>query len=477
MSNKVLLLEFNEINWRVIDRLVAERGREFLPNICHIREQGTWGAPLALEQPPNLDPWVTWVTVHTGTTQAVHGAKVLEQDAATVGAKRSWEYIAEAGRTVGIFGSIGAYPPAPVKGFVIPGPFAPGDDTFPRSLEPIQSLNRRHTRAHGASSHADSLAQLMKAGLQLLQLGLKPATCARIARQLVRERVDPHASWRRVMLQPLVNYDFFAALYRRQRPDFATWHTNHAAHFMHHYWRAWNDAGFAHGSPEEERAHFGEAVPLGYKLCDELLGRFLGLMDERTVLLVCSSMGQQPFLNAHYREGKVIVRFKDTEEFLRRIEARGVTEVVPTMVPQVNLRVPDPALRAQLMARIRGSVRVVNGEQQMGIAVEETGDILTVTPIGLSARVAGIYYRFPGVEQGAPLEELFAMDAPTVKQGMHHPEGLLVAYGKQIHAGRQLDACTNLDIAPTVMSLLGLPIPPAMSGRVLLQAQQTSRLQ
>ena len=31
-ANKVLLLELNEINWRVVDRLIEQRGPGFLPN-------------------------------------------------------------------------------------------------------------------------------------------------------------------------------------------------------------------------------------------------------------------------------------------------------------------------------------------------------------------------------------------------------------------------------------------------------------
>jgi hypothetical protein len=473
MATKVLLVELNEINWSVIDRLIVERGVKFLPHFCQLKAGGTWGTPVALEKPPHLDPWVTWVTVHTGVTQDVHGAKVLEQDAATFSAKRSWEYAVEAGRSIGVFGSLGAYPPSPVNGFVVPGPFAPGDDTFPRELEPIQSLNRRHTRAHGGSRRADSLAEMIKSGWQLLRLGLRPSTCARIVQQLVREQFDRHAGWRRVNLQPLVNYDFFAALYRRERPAFATWHTNHAAHFMHHYWRAWSDAGFLTKGPDDERANYGDALPLGYQLCDELLGRFMRLIDSDTVLVVCSSMGQQPFVNAAYRDGKVIVRFKDIHGFLQRIRAEGVTEVVPTMVPQVNLRVPDTALRAKLATRLRESMRTVNGKTAKGFAVDETGEILTVTPLGLDGRSSAITYQFPGVSDVCKLEELFAMDAPTVKQGMHHPDGLFIAYGQGIAAGKQLRACTNLDIAPTLLSLLGVPVPKAMSGRVLLSVAAT----
>ena len=465
---KLLLVELNEINWSVVDQLIAERGADFLPNFTRLRRDATWGAPQALERPPLLDPWITWVSVHTGVAHDVHGARILEQDAATVTAKRTWEYAADAGLRVGVFGSVGAYPPRPINGFVVPGPFAPGDDTYPPALQPVQRLNRLHTQAHGGSRARQSLAAMLATGLRLLRLGLRPATCLAVASQLLRERLDPARGWRRVILQPLVNFDFFAYQYRRVRPDFATWHSYHAAHFMHHYWRAWNDEHFATRGPPEEKVRYGEAVPLGYQVCDQLLGRFLDLIDDDTVLMICSSMGQQPYVNAAYRDGKVILRFKAIQDFLGRIGAVGVTEVVQTMVPQFNLRVPDRDQRQQLLQRLVGTRRVCVDDATAGFAVEETGEILTVTPLGMPERRTDVAYEVPGTPEPIPFADAFVMDAPTVKQGMHHPDGLLIIHGRGVPRGKRLETCDNLDLAPTLLSILGITPPSSMTGRALV---------
>jgi len=466
-GGRVLLLEFNEISWDVIDRLTRERGPRFLPNLNHIRKHGTWGSPTALEHPPNLDPWITWVTLHTGVPQDVHGARILEQDAATVTAHRSWEYAELGGKSIGVFGSIGSFPPRALRGFVVPGPFAPSSDTCPPELRPIQDLNRLQTKAHGTSRTPQSLAEHLRTAFALFRFGLSLRTCGVVAAQLLRERFDPSSRWRRVILQPLINFDFFKRLYLTRRPDFATWHSNHAAHFMHHYWRAWSSDGFRSQSSAEERARYGEAVPLGYKICDELLGRFLRLIDADTTLIVCSSMGQQPYVSDVYEQGKVILKLKSVEDFLARIEARGVTEIVPTMVPQINLRIPDSDVRRRIAGQISGIQRSIDGTREPGFAVETTGEIVTMTPLGLPQMRPGIQYCLPG-SQPVPLEDLFLVDAPTVKQGMHHPIGMFAAIGRNSAPGRQLGPCSNLDIAPTVLCLLDVPVPSAMKGRPLL---------
>lgn len=476
-AKKVLLLEFNEINWRVIDRLIERGGPAYLPNLSRLREHGAWAEQVAVEQPPHLDPWVTWVTLHTGVPRDVHHATVLEQNSASITAPRLWDYVVEGGRSIGVFGSISAYPPRKVPGFMVPGPFAPGDETYPEDLKPVQAINRLGTRMHGQTGAKVTPLSMARNLFGLMRHGLRVRTLAQVAAQLVRERVQPGSGWRRVTLQPLLNFDFFAHLYRRFNPDFATWHTNHAAHYMHHYWRAWDETGFATPSTEVERRRYGDAVPYGYRVCDELLGRFMNLIDGNTVLVVASSMGQQPFVSDRYKAGKVIVRIRDIDRLLGVLGGDGVVGKVPTMIPQWNLTVPDAARRAELKRRIEAVRRVVNDDEEAALAVEEVGETLTLTPLGLAEKTDGIRYYFRGSPGSDPagyaIDDLFAADAPTVKQGMHHPGGLLAFFGAGVRPGVHIADCTNLDVAPTLLTLMGLPVPPSMPGRVLSEVWQT----
>lgn len=479
-ASKVLLLEFNEINWGVVDRLIAQRGIDFLPHFQKLRNEGVWAVQSAVERPPLLDPWITWVTLHTGVPPDVHGASVLEQSADTIRAKRTWQYASDAGLSVGIFGSISAYPPVPVKGFMVPGPFAPGNETYPPSLMPVQALNRGYTQVHAGAQQAPGLSDNIKTALSLFKLGLKPTTLGEIAGQLVSERLNPDTRWKRVCLQPKLNFDIFSEQYRVQRPDYATWHSNHAAHFMHHYWRAWDDTGFPVKSNPEEQRKYGEAVPYGYQLCDQLIGKAMALVDDDTVLVLASSMGQQPYVSDHYIEGKHIVRIRDIDSLLDLIGRDGITDVTPTMIPQWNLTVPDAQRRAALIRVFEGIVRRQSGHVESAFAVQETHDQLTITPLGLVNAEGPIEYTFTlpdGRQVSKPLKELFEMDTPTVKQGMHHIDGILAFWGKRTRHGVHLPDCTNLDVAPTLLNLMGLPVPSTMPGLALpvLQNGQSAR--
>jgi len=464
---KVLMLEFNEICWSVIDRLIEQRGEAYLPNFARMRREGAWGVQEAIERPPALDPWITWVTVHTGVAPSEHGASVLEQDSDTITAKRTWHYAAEAGRKVGVFGSISSFPPPKLEGFVVPGPFAPSDETHPSELRPIQQLNRRYTQVHNHTQTAPRMRDALGMGASLVRMGLRPSTMAAVAGQLATERINPKMRWRRASLQPQLNFDIFAKLYRRERPDFATWHSNHAAHYMHHYWRAWDDGAFVAKASEKERETYGDAVPSGYRLCDDLIGRALELVDDQTVLVITSSMGQQPFVSDKYVEGKIVVRVRDMDRLLSALGIEGVSEAVPTMVPQWNLTLPDPAQRSAARGKFEQARRIVAGREEAAFAVSETGEILTLTPLGLAAWQDDIQYRLGDTAPAVRFQDLFAADTPTVKQGMHHPEGLILMRGPGVRPGQALPRCTNLDIAPTILSVLEIPVPSQMQGKVL----------
>ncbi len=53
-----------------------------------------------------------------------------------------------------------------------------------------------------------------------------------------------------------------------------------------------------------------------------------------------------------------------------------------------------------------------------------------------------------------------------VVMGTHHPDGVLGVCGPGVRRGQMIDTLNLLDIAPTVMYLLGLPIPEDLEGRI-----------
>jgi predicted AlkP superfamily phosphohydrolase/phosphomutase len=56
-------------------------------------------------------------------------------------------------------------------------------------------------------------------------------------------------------------------------------------------------------------------------------------------------------------------------------------------------------------------------------------------------------------------------DSPT-RSGNHRPDGLLIAWGKHVREGGPVEA-NLMDLAPTILHLLDLPVPQDMDGQVM----------
>ncbi len=462
---KVLLVEINEVTWNLIDPLI-EQGK--LPTFARLKREGAWASPMSVDLPPQLDPWITWTTVYTGRPQIDHKVFFLQQPPESVHAKRLWEICHEAGLGVGVYGSLCSWPPQKVRGFYIPDTFAPDPSTYPDNLRPIQKLNLTYTRSIRLPSDEDGLAFKAKLGASLLALGLSASTITRIAWQLARERSRPELRWQRVALQPIVNFDFFNRLYRRHRPEFASFHTNHVAHYMHTYWKAMQPGIFPQETTEEERGAYRGAIEHGYVTADELLKRMMGLLAGNTVMVVASSMGQKPFITS-LKKGKRVGQLRSLDRLVGILGAEGRVRALSAMSDQFNLY-PDTAATKEFILNNLKAVYIDSPERPMfNIDTVENSLTVTLRHYDETSEESRCFFPHREKENSFRFEDL-VYGTGMVKSGCHDPKGMMMFYGPGIRRGEGINACTNLDIAPTLLTLLGLSVPEEMNGRVLREA-------
>jgi hypothetical protein len=70
LRTSVVLLEFDELTPALMDRFIAD-GK--LPNFARLHASSEVFISDAEEQEPYLEPWILWVTVHTGVPYSEHG--------------------------------------------------------------------------------------------------------------------------------------------------------------------------------------------------------------------------------------------------------------------------------------------------------------------------------------------------------------------------------------------------------------------
>lgn len=463
-ARKVVLVELNEITWRIVDPLLRAGA---LPAFAALLGRGARATPVAPENPPDLDPWISWMTVYTGRPPQEHGVKFLEQPPETVKGPKVWDLAADAGKSLGVFGSIMSWPPRQdVKGFWVPGTFSPSGETFPADLKPIQDLNLLYTRAHNPLETEPRPGKFtLLRGLR--RLGLKASTIAAVAAWVARRKLGLAKEYEKVSLQPKINLDFFAFLWRKHRPDFSTFHSNHVAHYMHRYWRSFDPTPFLEKPAADEVKNYGGAVRHGYQTADDLVRGLVQAVGPDTTVVIASGLGQQPYVSEEFRGGRSVVRMNDIAQVLDLIGVAGRCKPYSVMAPQWNVEFADPAVQAEAARGLREAYYKDPGTPLFSCV--EAGNTLCTNvlqklprPLDLSAECV-----FPTTGRRCKLGDLVSEKDPTPKQGYHDKPGVLIMAGPGVKAGAVAGECSTLDIAPTLLALLGLPAPGYMTGRVL----------
>jgi hypothetical protein len=448
------------VPWRLVDLYTAGRPASALAAVVAASQCLT----TVDDDPVHLQPWRTWPTLHTSRYTDEHGSFELGQDPTTFNGVPLWDVVDAASRPVGLFGVLQSWPPRRFRagGFHVPDTFAPTPETEPPELERFQAFNLAMTRRNGFASDASlSLHEVARAGVDLARRGLTARSAAAIVRQLARERVDRRYTAARSLSQVLPAFDLWWRLHRRHRPHLSIFFTNHVAGMMH---RFWGDAvpGYAVDHDYAPDEVYGTFVFEALDLFDRQLARVVRDVDADgdTVLLIASSMGQGPIA---YRDVPETYVVDEPARLLARLGIVGGRPLL-AMYPRVAVGFDDEAAVTAAAAR---ATAVRTADRPLFADVRQWGTTLSFE----------VDHRFD--EHGLPrVVELDGVAVPIDDIGVvvrerpgggntafHTPEGILLAYGPGVTRTAARRAVSILDVAPSVLEVMGLEPDPSMRGQ------------
>lgn len=455
----VILLEFNELAPALMERFMGEG---LLPNFARFRAESHAYITDAEETPPNLEPWIQWVTVHSGLPFEEHRIFYLG-DGPKLDRPCVWDSVSASGRPVWICGSMNIRHDERLLGCVLPDPWTDAVPPRPAALEPFYRFVRQHVLEYTSDRVPLRPGDYARFAGFMAGHGLSPATAQAIARQLLAERGGPWR-WRRAALLDKLQCDLFEWYFRRCRPALSTFFINSTAHFQHMYWRNMEPEKFEHKPTSKEQAAFRDAIRFGYQQMDRLIGRFLELAESGATLVLATALSQKPCLLYEARGGKVLHRARDPRALLGFAGIPGSPRISPVMSTDFHLEFDcdDDAAEA---ARRLDALRL--GEDRPAMNVELSGRVVLTGPT--TAPVPGdAVLSSPETGRAAPFFQLFYR-AEGLKSGMHHPDGLLwirlPSRERAAHAGK----VGLTSIAPTLLEMLGAPRPPSMRGAPLAE--------
>ncbi len=301
-TRPVIVLELNELCPPILERMMAAGE---LPHFKALHARSD--VHLTWTDDPDLEPWVQWVTLHTGRKQEVHGVKELGEGH-RIKHPRIWDMLDGMGYSTLVFGSMNSR--AGSDGvFLVPDPWSvQGNPTDPhyQAFHDFISFNvTEHAREQGGPDRKMVLAFARF----LVSRGLSISTVMTAVRQLASEKLSGrNLKWRRAIVLDLLMWDVFENEYKRRQPDFATFFANATAFVQHRYWPTMKsdvdvDADADEREPgEEEMAAYGDAVADSYRHMDEIVARGMRLVGPDGRIVLATALSREANLR-HDRSG------------------------------------------------------------------------------------------------------------------------------------------------------------------------------
>lgn len=290
-SSRVLILGIDGLDPQAVDLLMSE-GR--LPNLAKIRQEGAYGR--LISQKPLLSP-IIWTTIATGKGPDHHGighfvaigkerGEELPVTSRMRRVKALWNIATEAGKKVVTVGWWATWPPEEVLGAVVSdhvayhflfeegfsgGSGAEGK-TYPPELE-------------------ERIAPLLRRPSDLTFAELEPFVT--VSSEEFSQPFDfqddlGHFKWALATAQSY--RDVTLRLWRDEQPELAMVYIegiDSTSHLFGHLFRA---QGLV-GELADQQQRFGQTVEQIYGFTDQLIGEFMGAIDDRTTLVIASDHG------------------------------------------------------------------------------------------------------------------------------------------------------------------------------------------
>ncbi len=454
-TQSVIVLEFNELTPRLMEHFMGE-GR--LPNFQRLHDESHIYVTDAECEGEDLNPWVQWVTVHSGLSASEHGVKRLS-DGHKVQSPAVWDLLSEAGYRVWICGSMNPRHDRPLNGYLLPDPWSTAIAPYPqgefeRYYHFVRGMVQEHTNENLAVSKRDALKFMWFMATH----GLSVRTASKFVKQLWTEKIRKRDRWKRSILLDHLQWDLFRRYYRKHKPHFATFFLNSTAHFQHVYWRAMEPEAFDNKPSDQERAEHQNAILFGYQNMDDLLGRFLRLAGPETTLVFCTGLSQQPYLKMEAAGGKHLYRIKEPQVLSEQLGLGAGFSYHPVMSEQFVLRF-DNLTAAERTLHQLSEVRL--GERRAFLAGLQGLDLMVqcaandVVPPDAVLTVGRTGTRLPF------FDVFYKVD--IVKSGFHHPDGMLwIRQPSREHLVHE-DKVSLRSIAPALLELFGVERPDFMT--------------
>ncbi|HMB69994.1 MAG TPA: alkaline phosphatase family protein, partial [bacterium] len=472
---KVAVLGIDGLDWKIVDGAIAE-GR--LPNLAALIQRGTRGTLRSIRPPRSP---VVWTSVATGELPSEHGITdfVVRRDGDRIPVTGNlrrvpalWNLSTTCRFTTAFTNWYVTWPAEPVAGAMISDRV--DFDDLDRRVFPEELTAAVDSARAGVDAMPErEIAAFTDAGGDFASWRADRWGQVRRALTVLDD----------VIRHDLVTLETARVTLRSGQPDLTAVYFRGNDNTQHLFWKyrfaeqrsgllarvLWNDL-----DPEDVEA-LSPVIDRYYDFVDELVGRVTGMLEPDTALLLLSDHG---FLTNNERG-----RWYNAN---RVLEAAGMAALAPdaggAAVPDRS-RAYDPLPPTVSPRRI---LRAGGLAEDAAAALAEAGRILDAArtedgaPLFLPTEHAAdengpfLVAEFaPDLEAGAAIVGGETLDTreflvPEGHSGNHRMDGFLLAAGPPFREGARGENLRAVDVAPTILYLLGAPVAADVEGVIAL---------
>jgi predicted AlkP superfamily phosphohydrolase/phosphomutase len=449
--------------------LVFERWRAELPNLRRLMEAGAYGWMTSSTPCITVPAWSSMTSSKDPGVLGIYGFRnradysyenMTIATGAAVKERRVWDLLGEAGKQVIVVGVPQTYPVKPINGHLVScflTPTVQRQYTYPNELrhEIDQLLGGREYDVDVPQYRTEDKDFLLK---QIYEMTEKEF--------IVRKHLLRNKPW-----------DFF--MFVEMGVD----------RIHHGLWKYMDPSHPKHepGNP------YQDAIKEYYQYIDRELGEMLSALDDDTVVLVVSDHGAKPIQGgicinewlrrAGYlvlkeepaRQGGKPIPFEKVEVDWEKTTAWGAGGYYGRVFLNVQGREPNGRIPQADYERVRDeladAIEAIPDPQ--GKRLDTTcfrpeaiyRQVRNVAP-DLIIYFGDLYWRSVG---SFGFDSVYTFENDTGPDDANHAQdGMIIYYDpRQNLGGQRLNGLQLMDFAPTVLDLMGQPIPEAMQGRTI----------
>ena len=465
MSKRVMIIGLD----CATPQLVFDRWLDDLPNIKRLVQEGIWGKLRSTDPPITVPAWMSMMTSKNPGTLGFYGLrnrvdysyeKMATANSTFVKEPTVWDILSKAGKRVILIGVPQTYPPKPVNGEMVTCFLTPSTDkqfTYPASFrDEVQRVTEGYILdAVGFRADEEEKDRILQTIYDMTEK---------------RFRLACH------MLETRRDWDFFMMV--EMGPD----------RIHHMFWK--------YTDPEHPKYVAGNkyesCIHRYYKFVDARIGEVLERLDSDTSVLIVSDHGARGMMGGIcfnewlINEGYLVLRkrpdaaspVEKCDVDWSRTRAWGSGGYYARLMINVKGREPMGVVapgdeyektRSELIAKLE-ALRDHNGAV-MNTKVVRPEDVyreVRGVPPDLFVYFGDLSWRSVGSVWPATPESVYTFENDTGPDDANHDwHGIFIMRDKSGLGSVNRDGLNLKDVAPTVLSLLGVDVPADMEGNVV----------